>query len=285
MPPQRLAVKEIITFLILTLTFSLLFYPQIIRTGIGTAGGLPALALVWCPGAAAIVTRFLYQKNLRGMGWGWGKTRYEFYSYIIPILYGLAGYLIIWSTGLGKFPNHEFIHSLGERFGKPNGSAARLIVQYVLVAGGVDLIGASIGALGEEIGWRGLLVPELAKVTSFTNTALVSSIIWALWHYPLIFLAGYNGGTSGWYSVLCFTVLATGIGTVLAWMRLKSGSVWTAMLLHASHNLFIQGIFGPMTKDTPVTKYVGGEFGAVLAVIGLLTGLLFWRKRSQLLTA
>jgi hypothetical protein len=65
-------------------------------------------------------------------------------------------------------------------------------------------------------------------------------------------------------------------------MRLKSGSVWTGMLLHASHNLFIQGVFDPLTQDTAVTKYVRGVFGAALAVAGLVVGYLFWRKRAQL---
>lgn len=275
----RLAIKQIVTFLLLTLIFSAIPYAKVIRLGIQHVAILPVLALAWSPAVAAIATRLIYQKNLSGIGWRWGKTRYQLWSYFIPILYGLAAYTIIWVTGLGKFPNQEFLHTLSVRFSAPNASPVRLIAQYVVIAGVVDLIGASIGALGEEIGWRGLLVPELAKVTSFTKTALLSSIIWAVWHYPLIFFAGYNGGTSGWYSALCFTVLVLGVGMVFTWMRLKSGNVWTAMFLHASHNLYIQGIFGPLTKDTNVTKYVAGEFGIVLAFIGLLTGLLFLRNR------
>ena len=44
---------------------------------------------------------------------------------------------------------------------------------------------ASPTATGEEIGWRGFLVPELAKVLPFTGVALVSGLIWASWHYPI----------------------------------------------------------------------------------------------------
>jgi hypothetical protein len=29
------------------------------------------------------------------------------------------------------------------------------------------------------LSWRGLFVPELAKVTSFTKTALISGVVWA----------------------------------------------------------------------------------------------------------
>ena len=43
--------------------------------------------------------------------------------------------------------------------------------------------------LGEELGWRALLVPELARRFSFTATALLSSLAWAAWHVPLTVLA------------------------------------------------------------------------------------------------
>lgn len=38
--------------------------------------------------------------------------------------------------------------------------------------------------LGEEIGWRGFLVPQLAKLTTFTWVALISGIIWASGIFP-----------------------------------------------------------------------------------------------------
>jgi CAAX protease family protein len=281
---QRLAAKKILTFLALTLLFSSVFYRFVSRAGIEHSSFF-VLGLMWCPGTAAMVTRLLYQRNLRGVGWAWGKTRYLLWSYAIPILYALAAYLIVWLGGFGKFPNPEFVHTMAVRFRLANASPAVVIAVYIVTTGTLGMIGNSIAALGEEIGWRGLLVPELAKVTSFTSVALVSGIIWSLWHYPLIFLAGYNGGTSGWYSALCFTLMVIGIAPVFAWMRLKSGSVWTGMLLHASHNLFIQAIFDPLTRDTAATKYVRGEFGAAPSVMCLAVGYLFWRRRAELPSA
>ncbi|AXC09973.1 hypothetical protein ACPOL_0602 [Acidisarcina polymorpha] len=35
------------------------------------------------------------------------------------------------------------------------------------------------------------------------------------------------------------------------------------MLLHASHNTFIQGFFDPLTAPTGWAKYITSEFGAV----------------------
>lgn len=282
---QRLAIRKIVTFLVLTALFSAFFYRWIIRVGIDHAAFL-VLGLMWCPGTAAIITRLIFQRNLRGMGWGWGKTRYQVWSYLIPLLYALVAYLIVWLGGFGRFPNMTTVQTIARQgigpFKLVNASPAAVIALYVAMNATLGMVVSCVFALGEEIGWRGLLVPELAKVTSFTRTALLSGIIWSLWHYPIIFLGGYNGGTSSWFSALCFTAMVIGIATVFAWMRLKSGSVWTGMLLHASHNSFIQGVFDPLTLDTAITKYIRGEFGVVLAVIGLLTGYFFWRKRADL---
>jgi membrane protease YdiL (CAAX protease family) len=136
-------------------------------------------------------------------------------------------------------------------------------------------------ALGEEIGWRGFLVPQLAKVTSFTNVSLLSGLVWSAWHYPILLFADYNSGTPAWFGLTCFTVMVVGISFVFAWMRLKSGSLWTGMFLHASHNLWIQGIFDPLTTDTGKTRFVIGEFGIGLAGAAVVVAFVTWQRRGE----
>ncbi|MEP7348036.1 MAG: CPBP family intramembrane glutamic endopeptidase, partial [Gemmatimonadaceae bacterium] len=92
--------------------------------------------------------------------------------------------------------------------------------------------------------------------------------------------ADYNSGTPGWYSVLCFAVAVTSLGVAMAWLRLRSGSVWPAAVLHASHNLYVQGFFDRVTVDTGPTKWLTGEFGASLAIALALTAYFFWRARQ-----
>ncbi len=40
---------------------------------------------MWAPGIAALVTRLLYRRNLRGFGWRLGKPRYLIISYLVPL--------------------------------------------------------------------------------------------------------------------------------------------------------------------------------------------------------
>ena len=61
------------------------------------------LALMWSPGLAGIATRLIYQRDLRGSGWGWGASRYQLASYLIPVLAGLLVYVLAWSSGIANF--------------------------------------------------------------------------------------------------------------------------------------------------------------------------------------
>ncbi len=143
-----------------------------------------------------------------------------------------------------------------------------------------------LAATGEEIGWRGFLVPQLAKFTSFHGTALISAVIWTLYHLPVLLFADYNGGTTPvWYSLVCFTLMVFAASYVFAWIRLESGSLWPAALLHSSHNLFIQAVFDSSTKDTGPTKYLTGEFGAGLVLTIGIVALLIIRRQKRLAAA
>jgi len=145
------------------------------------------------------------------------------------------------------------------------------------------LFNATLSALLEEMGWRGLLVPQMMKLTGFTTTALISGLIWAAWHYPLIAFTDIRpGNTPLFYSLVCFTVFIIGLSFAAAWLRMKSGSIWTAALLHGSHNLFMLHVFNPLTTDSGTTWLLLGEYGAVTAVAGLLLALIFWSLRSRL---
>lgn len=278
---QISGIRPILTYLGITLALSSIFYCLIIFTQQG-GFGLYVTGLMWCPGAAGMITARLYGRTIASLGWEWGVWKYQLWSYLVPILYALAAYLIIWVAGWGGFYNHEFVKRLAESFGWGGLSDALIIPFYFVLAGIYGMAKSMATALGEEIGWRGFLVPELAKHLNYTNTSLLSGVIWAMWHFPILIFGDYNGGTPIWYSLSCFLVLVLGISFVFAWFRLRSGSLWTGVILHASHNLFIQQIFTPLTSDTGNTKYYIDEFGIVLPVVCLFFALYFWRRRGEL---
>jgi CAAX protease family protein len=256
--------KEIATFLILTFALSTIFY-VILGTAktLSLGGGRYVLMLMWCPGVSALLTRLIYQRNVRGEGWRPGAPRWLVLAYTLPIGYAIVAYGLVWLSGYGGVDTSRFHSS---------------VLRFVLLGSAMSLL----SALGEELGWRGFLVPKLYEGWSFTRTALVSGAIWACWHMPLIIAADYNGGTPTWYSITCFAIMVVGIAVPFAWIRLRSGSVWPAAILHASHNLYIQGFFDTVTVDRGITKYLVSEFGAALAVVAIIVGYIFWRLRNRL---
>ena len=282
MTPEPSVGRRVGTYLVLTWTLSSFFYFLIIRSGkLGGGGGLWVMGLMWCPGVAAILASLATGRRLSQIGWRW-SWRYAAIAYAIPVAYATVAYGATWALRLGGFPDHAFVTRLTQRFGGPSRSEASVITQYVLLAGSRGVILSCLSGLGEEIGWRGFLVPELARKMSFARVAVASGLIWSFWHYPILLFADYNGGTPAWYGLACFTVLVVGIAFVFAWIRLKSGSVWPAAILHGSHNLWIQGVFDPLTADTGRTKWIIGEFGAALALVAIGAAWLTWRRRGEL---
>lgn len=270
-PRLRLA-----AFLVLTFGLSSIFYVQIAAAG--KMRMLPTLGLMWCPGAAAMIVRLASQRNLRGTGWGWGATRWQAVAYLLPPALALVLYGFVWMTGIGRFA------PTGLALPKDAGIQIPLPMLLAVLAT-VGFVQSVVFALGEEIGWRGFLVPELSRVSSFTTTAFVSGAVWSVYHYPLILFANYGSGVPKWFALLAFTWMVVASAFVYAWLRLKSGSVWTAAFLHASHNLFIQQIFDPLTSDRGPTKYVTTEFGIGLAIGYSILAWYFWRRRGEVVAA
>jgi len=283
MPEKTNSRQQVLTYLLLVFAFSSVFYFLILRAHtLGAGAGLYVVGIMWCPALAGMTTLKLNGRDLRELGWKWPLTKYALESWFIPLRYATITYAIVWCARLGGFPNHEFMELLVVRMGL-RASPVVSTALYVLLVGSFGLARGLASALGEEIGWRGFLVPELFKTTGFSATALITGLVWACWHYPLLIWSDYNSGTPTWYGLTCFTVLVLSISFVFAWMRLKSGSLWTGALLHASHNLYIQGIFTPLTRNTGKTAWFIDEFGAVLPLVALGFAVYFWRRRNELI--
>lgn len=284
-PLSNQTLKPITIFLSITFALSGIFYFLIIYSGkLGGGAGQYAMGLMWCPGISALITMKILKRDIAGLGWKWGRTKYQLWSYLNPILYALIAYLVIWSFGWGGFYNKEVVSRLSESFGLGEIGDGFIIAFYVLFLGIFGTIRSMSSALGEEIGWRGFLIPELYHNFGFTKTSLISGLIWGIWHLPILLFADYNSGTPSWYAMSCFMVLIVSMSFIYTWFRMKSGSLWTAVILHGSHNLFIQNIFTPLTEDTGNTAYYIDEFGIVLPIVAIGFALYYWNKRKELET-
>ena len=244
---------------------------------------LLTLGLMWCPAFAAIATKLFFRESLWSLGWKWRGTPYQVLSYFLPILYALPVYLLVWLTGLGHFPSEDLVTRLRAEAvaaGTTDLSLWHILPVYIAKMATLGVAFGACFALGEEIGWRGFLVPELAKVTGLKQVALISGLMWAAWHYPLLIFGDYNKGTPGWLALPCFTALVLSVSFILAKIRLVSGSLWAAVIFHSSHNIFVQAVFTRLTSDTGPTNYIIDEFGIGLAMTSAIAAIIVYRRKA-----
>lgn len=281
--------RPLYVFLALVSVFAAIGWGVAISMGDGNRTGGIFIAQ-FAPLVAAFITKLVFQRNLRGLGWRWGKTRYQAAAYGLAFLIPLITFSLVWLLGFGGFYNVAFVAEaqagLADTFGLDLRSPWVVMMTLMVLNGTLGML-VAFGGIGEELGWRGFLVPELYKHYNFTKTALISGVIWAVYHWPLmIFLMAPRLGISAWPMLAISLVATIGLSTIMAWFRLKSGSVWTAVIFHMALNINNQGFFQNLTTETSwLTHYVSGEHGLMLALVAAPIGYWFWLKRDELPSA
>ena len=245
----------------------------------GSASFIVVVAHMWGPGLAAIATRLIHRRNLRGMGWSPGKLKYLLAAYCVPLILAFVAYGAVWVTGIGGV--NVSLLTLTIVRGAPFVQDFPVVVMLVMLAV-YGLFRNLLTATGEEIGWTGFLTPAFLEITTPAKSSLAVGLIWAVWHYPLILFAGYNVGTSLWFAIPFFTIMVVGFSFVRTWLWIGSGSLWTGAILHAAHNLFIQVFFDTVTVDFGKTKLFTTEFGGGTAMVyAAVAVIVFFNFRKQ----
>ena len=96
-----------------------------------------------------------------------------------------------------------------------------------------------IPVMGEEMGWRGYMLTRLIDA-EFSRPILISGLIWATWHVPIVIAGLYVEGTSALLSVLGIYFCIVPFSYITAYLRLITGSVWPSVIIHTTWNAIIQ---------------------------------------------
>jgi len=270
---SKLQRRSLLLFLALIAAFALMTEGAIIAFGF-----TPHLVttLMWSVALAAILTLKITGQPLASLGWSWGPTKHHLIALLLPIGYGGVAYGIAGAFGLARFPTAEGVHAivLSESFQALSAPWGLLAALALIATAG--LVGAMDNVLGEEIGWRGFLAPRLTAAMGFLPATLLTGALWALWHVPILVFSAYNGGGDTAFEMSSFAVSVIAMSGVFAWLRLDSRSLWPAATLHASHNLFIQVVFDPLSARAGQHITMVSEFGVVTAAACVLFSLPFW---------
>ncbi len=269
-------------FLAAILVLSLPFYYLLNASG-GRGEGmrLYVTGLMWCPALAAWVACRMAGISLASLGWAWPGTRVQAAAYLIPLAYGAVIYGLAWTLGLGALSTNDYAAYAGKMLGLPGLSPGAHVGLMILLQASAGFALSCASALGEEIGWRGFLAPRLLSRWGFAGGSIATGAVWALWHFPVLFLANYGEDTPRAFAMACFTTSLIGMSFVYGWFRLRTNSLWPAVFLHASHNVFITPIFSMLTVETGHTAWAIDEFGYLLASLSVLLAAWVWRQQAS----
>jgi uncharacterized protein len=214
-----------------------------------------------------VVTRDGYSKaGWASLGLHRPGLRWWLLALLGPLVLMSVVYGIVWNTSVAQavFPD-------GSRLGEMASN----------VAMGLGI--SSALALGEEIGFRGYLLPRLMQLGT-SRALLLSGLLHAIWHFPLMLLTPVYPILGSWWIVGPIVLLTlTTAGVFYGYLQLRGKSVWPATLAHGMINLSFE-LFAELTVTTSplALEYLAGETGLLTLVATTISAVvLLYRLRQR----
>lgn len=292
-PLTRVPWRAVVVFVVIACGLAWLVALPLWLSGEGLRSpffGLTAGVMMFTPMIAALIVVFFVHKprpasipEYLGL-WPLRPFKRTFWM----IVFGLFGSILLvvatvfLAAALGLV-SLDLVHFSGfaEVLASTTGSALPISVGIIVV---IQLLTIPLGAvinsvltLGEELGWRGWLLPSLLPLGTWP-ALLISGAIWGFWHSPLILL-GYNFAQPNFFGVGLMIVGTMFYGVLIGWLRLRTGSVWPSVVAHGAFNAagsFLLLVIAAGSSADPIAVgplgWVAWIVMSVVIVVLILTG-------------
>lgn len=287
MKETKLDYKGIFSFLVITLAVTYAIEGSLVLSGFRIAqvpagyGQLIIAVVMWVPALATVLTiKFVTREgfaitNLRFGSW----KPYLESGLLVPVCFALI-YGLTWLLGLGQ-PDwgleqfQELISSTAGTELPPMPPSALVLPGLFLATLVMTPIVNGLFGFGEELGWRGYLLPKLMPLGK-PKAYIILGVVWGLWHLPLVLVGftypGYPlGGT------LAFIALTTVLGIYLNELTLRYRSSILAGWVHGVFNSQKLGVWALLFPN--INPLIGGYAGVVGIAVWLALGL--WEMRHH----
>ena len=283
---------QVVKFLLCT--FGLAYLIQLGAAFVANSGNLMLGRLI-IAGMMVVPTLgvLLAGGSLRGMGWNpqlrrnWKSFLIAWFAPIALTAVGAALYFLV-------FPSHFDLSGSNLTAAVGEEALAQLRAQgltyplYVLISAVGSVTYAplinTVVALGEELGWRGFLYPQLKARFGRKTGRLLGGVIWGAWHWPLIWLTGYEYGAAYFgfpvVGMLLFCFITVGWGILHDRLYEKSGSIWVPALFHGAINAAATLPAAVCLADTGSARLLGPAPNGLLAGLPFLiaAAMVYFRK-------
>lgn len=289
---KRLGIFLGLTFL---LTWTLEFV-LMANGGLSNSYAIVILSVVMLiPAISVVITRFITREGFKDFGLKphfKGNVRFYLMAWFGPALLITLGALIYFLIFPSQFdPSMSQIASLYESQGvsMSEGTIFTIFISQLALGIFTSPLLNIITTSGEEIGWRGYLLPKLMEHYSTRASIIISGVIWGIWHAPIIAM-GHNYGlgypTAPWGGILAMIVFCLFVGSFFSFLAIRTGSFLPAAMAHGSLNgfaaistFFVLGSPSPFVGPLPV-GIIGG-FGFI--VVGIICFLQVGNKKRDII--
>ena len=269
--------RRILYFTILAIVIGWLIALSIPALGLYYGDKTSAIILaimMFSPMISSVLTRVITKEGFKKMylkpNFKGNIKNYIIVFFGISILLLLSGilYFIIFPNILDT--NLTQINLMLKMSGIEGLTAKKYIVISVLQIIFIGPIVNIVPTLGEEIGWRGYLLPKLREIYSDRIALVITGIIWGMWHLPVIVM-GHNYGTDyigyPYLGILAMIFFCVVLGIIMGYATIKIDSVIPAAMIHSTINA---GAMLPILLiDKPSNTLLGP------AITGLIGGIPF----------
>jgi uncharacterized protein len=214
-----------------------------------------------------VFTREGYTKaGWRSLGLHRAGLRWWSFALVAPLIVMTVVYGIVWSIGVGN-------PAMPEGF-----TPVSLLLEML-----VSLVISTLFAIGEEIGFRGYLLPQLVHLGT-TRALMLAGLMFGIWHFPLMLLTPLYPILGSWLIVgPIILATLTAAGVFYGSLRLNSDSVWPTTIAHGAINTYFK-MFGliTVTASPLMLGYLAGETGVLTMIATALgAGWLLSRMRRR----
>ena len=202
-----------------------------------------------------IIVAALLKVDFKGMGWKpkfKGNIKWLIFSLVAPTILAILGWILFFAVFPKLFAmDGSYLIKVYESMGmdqetinaKLNESGMDLKTMFLITlltcVVEVPFINMFTG-IGEEVGWRGFLYPELRKGMSRVKAWILGGIIWAAFHFPAMIFGGYEYGKNyigaPVLGIVSFTITCIALGIMHEIIYDKTKCIWYPALFHGAIN-------------------------------------------------
>lgn len=216
--------------------------PFFVAITVGWGFIIASVLMTWLTlGKEAMVT-LLKRYLLWRVGWKWWLVA----ILLLPALRFTAILLTSLLTGVPADYSHPMIRDVVPL----DAPLLMLVVPWIIF---------EILTNGEEMGWRGYVLPRLQVKYNALVASLIVGVIWSVWHLPKFFGTGLGAERS----FVWFTVAHLALAVLYTWLYNNTrGSLLLVVLFHAAENtttVFLPGEFavpGGIEQNILIVLYI-----------------------------